>query len=108
MDETKARASSSNLQKGIDFTMSVTTESPAVAIARAHVEAWSNHDFEAARDGLALDVQVTALTTKPVMPATNLSGIDNYMTGLRQFAQAVVPGSLDINARLRDRRHSLL
>jgi hypothetical protein len=88
--------------------MSVTPESPAVAIARAHVEAWSNHDFEAARDGLAPDVQVTALTTKPVMPATNLSGIDNYMTGLRQFAQAVVPGSLEINASVGDERNALL
>ena len=29
--------------------MSAQPESPAVAIARAHVEAWGNHDFETAR-----------------------------------------------------------
>jgi hypothetical protein len=39
-----------------------TTES-AVAIARAHVEAWSNHDFDAAREALAADVLVTAAAT---------------------------------------------
>lgn len=33
--------------------MSSQHESPAIAIARAHVEAWSNHDFDAARNGLA-------------------------------------------------------
>jgi hypothetical protein len=28
------------------------TASPAIAVALAHVEAWSNHDFETARQGL--------------------------------------------------------
>ena len=39
--------------------MSAQQESPAVAIARAHVEAWSNHDFDTARSMLAPDVKVT-------------------------------------------------
>src|SRR5690349_10073299 len=47
--------------------MSAQHESPAVAIARAHVEAQSNHDFDAARRGLAPDVQVTSTTTQPIM-----------------------------------------
>jgi hypothetical protein len=34
--------------------MPVHQEAPAVAIARAHIEAWSNHDFETARRSLAL------------------------------------------------------
>ena len=33
------------------------SDSPAVAIAHAHVEAWSSHDFDAARRGLAADVR---------------------------------------------------
>jgi SnoaL-like domain len=88
--------------------MSAQHESPAVAIARAHVEAWSNHDFDAARSSLAADVKVTATTTLPIMPATDLSGADNYMVGLTQFAQAVVPGSLRVIASVGDERNALL
>jgi hypothetical protein len=41
---------------------------------------------------LADDVHVTATTTQPTMPTTNTTGIDDYMRGLIEFAQAVVPG----------------
>ena len=88
--------------------MSAQHESPAVAIARAHVEAWSNHDFDTARKGLAPDVKVTATTTLPIMPATDLTGADDYMIGLTQFAQAVVPGSLRVIASVGDERSALL
>jgi SnoaL-like domain len=88
--------------------MSAQHEPPAVAIARAHVEAWSNHDFDTARNSLAPDVRVTASTTQPIMPATDLTGTDNYMIGLTQFAQAVVPGSLRILASTGDERNALL
>ncbi len=88
--------------------MSAQHEPPAVAIARAHVEAWSNHDFDTARDGLAPDVRVTASTTQPFPPATDLTGADNYMIGLTQFAQAVVPGSLRVIASAGDERNALL
>ncbi len=83
-------------------------ETPAVAIARAHVEAWSNHDFDTAREGLAPDVRVTAITTQPMPPATDLTGADNYMIGLKQFAEAVVPGSLQVIASTGDDRNALL
>jgi hypothetical protein len=49
------------------------------------VHAWSNHDFDTARGSLAADVKVTATTTQPVMPDTNLAGIDDYMRGVIQF-----------------------
>jgi hypothetical protein len=88
--------------------MSAQHEPPAVAIARAHVEAWSNHDFDTARDGLAPDVRITATTTQPVPPATDLTGAENYMIGLTQFAQAVVPGSLRVLASTGDERNALL
>jgi len=88
--------------------MSAQHESPAVAIARAHAEAWSNHDFDAARSSLADDVKVTATSTLPIMPATDLSGADDYMVGLTQFAQAVVPGSLRVIASVGDERNALL
>jgi SnoaL-like domain len=88
--------------------MSAPTESPAVAVARAHVEAWSNHDFDTARKYLAPDVRVTATTTQPMPPATDLTGADDYMAGLTQFAQAVVPGSLRVIASVGDERNALL
>ena len=88
--------------------MSAQPESPAVAIARAHVEAWNNHDFSAARSALAPDVHVTSTTTQPMPPRTDLTGADDYMVGLTQFAQAVVPGSLRILASAGDDRNALL
>jgi len=88
--------------------MSTQHESPAIAVARAHVEAWSNHDFDTARSALAPDVRVTATTTQPMPPATDLTGADDYMVGLTQFAQAVVPGSLRILASTGDERNALL
>jgi hypothetical protein len=88
--------------------MSVDQASPAVAVARAHVEAWSNHDWDTARKGLASDVHVKAMSTQPIMKDTDLTGIDDYMHGLKEFAQAVVPGSLQVDATLGDERNALL
>jgi hypothetical protein len=42
------------------------------------------------------------------MPATDLTGIDNYMQGLKEFAQAVVPGSAREIASVGDERNALL
>ena len=82
--------------------------SPAVAVARAHVEAWSHHDWDKARVILAPDVHVIALTTQPVMAPTDLTGADNYMEGLKKFAGAVVPGSARVTASIGDDRNALL
>jgi hypothetical protein len=72
------------------------------------VEAWSNHDFDAARSGLAADVTVTATSTNPDLPDTKLTGIDHYLRGLIEFAQLVVPGSARVLATLGDERNALL
>jgi SnoaL-like protein len=88
--------------------MSVQQDSPAVAVARAHVEAWSNHDFETACQALAEDVWVTATTIDPAPPKTDLVGIEGYMRGLIAFAQAVVPGSAEVLASTGDERRALL
>ena len=76
----------------------------AVALARAHLEAWTNHDLQAARRNLAADVEFFS-------PAGRLAGIDEYMDaprGLRQFAMQVVPGSLRILAATGDERNALI
>ena len=83
-------------------------DSPAVALARAHVAAWSNHDFAKARTGLAPDVHVTAVTTLPGAPQTDLTGIDDYMQGLIYFAQTLKPGSVRELASFGDERNALL
>ena len=88
--------------------MAITNDSPAVAVARAHVEAWSNHDYDTARSGLAADVTVDATTTLPIMQPTHLTGIDAYMEGLVYFAQTVVPGSARVIAATGDDRNALL
>lgn len=80
------------------------SDSRAVEIARAHLEAWTNHDLEAARGNLAEDVQFFS-------PAANLVGIDEYMDaprGLAQFAKQVVPGSLRVVASMGDDRNALI
>jgi hypothetical protein len=88
--------------------MSVSTQSAAVRTALAHIEAWSNHDWEASREGLAGDVWVTGHNTDPNFPVVDLHGIDPYMTGLIEFAQAVVPGSAEILATTGDERQAIV
>lgn len=80
------------------------TDSPAVALALRHLEAWTNHDLEAARGNLAPEVRFFS-------PAGDLSGIDEYMDaprGLVQFARQVVPGSLRVKAAVGDERNALI
>jgi hypothetical protein len=80
------------------------SNSRAVAFARAHLEAWTNHDFDTVRGNLAKDVQFFS-------PAANLVGIDEYMDaprGLTQFARQVVPGSLRIFAVMGDEQNALI
>lgn len=80
------------------------SDSRAVAIARAHIEAWSNHDLDTVRLNLAEDVQFFS-------PAANLVGIGEYMDaprGLTQFAKQVVPGSLRVIAAVGDDRNALI
>src|SRR5215472_10048525 len=88
--------------------MSVINDSPAVTLARKHVEAWDNHDFDAARAHLADDVHVIAMSVDPNLPATDTTGIEAYMQGLVAFAQAVVPGSTRVNISLGDENRALL
>jgi len=87
-----------------DSKAATKTDSPAVALAIAHLEAWTNQDFETVRGNLAEDVSFFS-------PAANLTGIDEYMDaprGLTQFARQVVPGSLRVIAKMGDERNALI
>ncbi|HEX2681670.1 MAG TPA: nuclear transport factor 2 family protein [Candidatus Dormibacteraeota bacterium] len=79
-------------------------ESKAVALARSHLEAWTNHDLDTARSNLAPDVEFFS-------PAGHLVGADEYMEGARglsQFARQVVPGSLRVIAAMGDEQNALI
>jgi hypothetical protein len=83
-------------------------DSTAVAVARAHIEAWSNHDFAKAQALLASYVKVQATTTQPIMKDTNTTGIEAYMNGLKMFAQGVEPGSAKVIAVTGDEHNALV
>jgi SnoaL-like domain len=82
--------------------------SPALGVARAHVEAWRVKDWDRARSMLAPDVHVVAMTTDPAAPAADLTGVDDYMKGLVAFAEPIVPDSVRELAGVGDERNALL
>jgi len=91
--------------------MTVQKDSPAVRVARAQVEAWSNHDLAAARAAVAGNAALAVTTTQaetPVNTVVNTTGIDDYMAGLENFVKSVTPGSLKEIAALGDDRNALL
>jgi hypothetical protein len=88
--------------------MSQTSDSPAVKLARAHVEAWGRKDFDMARNGLALNVTVTTSSTNRDIPRADLVGVDDYMQGLILFAQSIVPGSVRVTDSSGDDNYALL
>ena len=85
-----------------------TQHTPAVDVVRAHVEAWTNHDFDAARAGLRPDVKFTITTTQPLPQTLELNGADDYMKGLMAAARFTVPGSLRVAASTGDERNAML
>jgi hypothetical protein len=91
-----------------DALSQTNSKSTAVAVAIAHAEAWSNHNWEKATEMLAPNVHITASTTQQMMAPTELIGVDNYMTGLKHFAEAVEPGSLHIISSVGDKHNSLI
>jgi hypothetical protein len=88
--------------------MSQTSDSRAVKLARAHVKAWSNQDFDTARAGLAGSVTVTTSSTNPDLPRTDLVGVEDYMDGLILFARPIVPGSTRVTDSVGDEQYALL
>ena len=83
--------------------MSQTPDSPAVKLARAHVEAWARKDFDTARNGLAPNVTVTTSSTNPDIHRGDLVGVDDYIQGLILFAQSTWPGQRPGDRQLRRR-----
>jgi len=82
-------------------------DSPAVALAREHAEAWTNHNYEKAREMLADDVRVDSTSTQR-KEETHTIGADKYMEGLIAFAQGIEAGSGEVVASIGDKQNSLI
>ena len=76
----------------------------AVAVARAHVEAWGRHDYDAARSRLASDVHVVLTTVDPDAPNVDRRGIEAYL----ELGQGVVPGTCSVSSAIGDDTRALL
>ena len=83
-------------------------DAPAVAIARAHIEAWSHHDWEKTRELLAPDVHAVVTTTQPMKASAELTGIDAYMEPKIKAAQFIEPGSVHEISAIGDERNALI
>ena len=79
-------------------------ETPAVAIARAHIEAWSHRDWEKTRELLAPNVH--ALVTGTQRDTAEFTGIENYMERKKKGAQLVEPGSAQVISAIGDERNA--
>jgi hypothetical protein len=88
--------------------MSSQKDPTAVAVARAHVEAWGSHDYDSARASLAPDVHVSVTSVDPEAPSVDTTGIEEYMQGLVQFGQAVLPGTSSVDSAVGDDTRALL
>ena len=88
--------------------MSSQQESNAVSAARAHVDAWGNHDYDRARVALAPEVHVIVTSVDPQAPSVDTTGIEDYMQGLIHFGQAVLPGTSRVNSAVGDETRALL
>jgi hypothetical protein len=88
--------------------MSSQQDSTAVAVARAHVDAWGVHDYGMARGALAPEVHVMVTSVDPNTPHVDTIGADEYMDGLIQFGQAVLPGTTRVISASGDDARALL
>jgi hypothetical protein len=88
--------------------MSSQQEPTAVAVARAHVNAWGVHDYEVARVALAPEVHVIVTSVDPNTPQVDTTGADAYMDGLIQFGQAVLPGTTRVISASGDAARAML
>jgi hypothetical protein len=88
--------------------MSSQQDPRAVAVARAHVEAWGSHDYDSARASLAPEVHVVVTSVDPDAPSVDTIGVEEYMQGLIQFGQAVLPGTSRVDSAVGDGTRALL
>ena len=85
-------------------------DSPAVAVALAHIDAWSRHDWDQTRALLAPDIHALVASTQPQFGgrASEFTGIDDYMARKTQAAQLLQPGSVEVLSSIGDQSGALV
>jgi hypothetical protein len=83
-------------------------DSPAVAVALAHIDAWSHHDWEKTRQLVAPNVHATVTTTQPNFGDADLRGVDSYMEPKTKAARLIEPGSVQVLSAIGDGRSALV
>jgi len=83
-------------------------ESTAVAVSRAHDDAWGVHDYDVARGALAPEVHVIVTSVDPNTPQLDTTGADEYIDALIQFGQAVLPDTTRVISASGDDARALL
>jgi ketosteroid isomerase-like protein len=85
-----------------------TRNSAAISVARAHIDAWSHHDWEKTRELLAPDVHAWVTSTQAGFGTAELTGIDAYMEPKIKAAQLIEPGSVHEICAIGDEHNALI
>jgi hypothetical protein len=85
-------------------------DSTAIEIGRAHIDAWSHHDWAKTRELLAPDVHavVTNTQTEYGRGVREFTGIDAYMEPKIKASQLIEPGSVRELSAIGDERNALI
>jgi ketosteroid isomerase-like protein len=80
----------------------------AIDVARAHIDAWSHHDWDRTRQLLAPDVHAWVTSTQPDFGTAELTGVDAYMGPKIKAAQRIEPGSVREISSIGDEVNALM
>jgi hypothetical protein len=83
-------------------------ESPAIAIALTHIDAWIHQDWDKTKELLAPNVHALVTTTQPNLGGSEFTGIDNYMSRKIKAAQLIDPGSVQVISAIGDENNALI
>jgi hypothetical protein len=85
-----------------------TQNSRAIRVARAHIDAWSHHDWDKTRELLAPDVHAWVTSTQADFGTAELTGTNAYMEPKIKAAHLVEPGSVHEISAIGDERNALI
>jgi hypothetical protein len=85
-----------------------TQNSAALNVARAHIDAWSHHNWAKTRELLAPGIHAWVTSTQAGFDTAELTGIDAYMEPKIKAAQLIEPGSVHEICATGDERNALI
>jgi hypothetical protein len=84
------------------------SESTAVSVALAHVDAWTHHDWVRTREMLAPNVHASVTSTDPQFPGGEFTGADTYMDRKTKVARLIEPGSVQVLSTIGNELNALI